>query len=71
MNIANCPHCGGRCVMDRDRFYGSIPRWQIRCDQPVDGLSLPGCGYASPMSADHDTVVRAHNKIAQNCGVVC
>lgn len=67
MKIANCPHCGGPC----HSIWSTPPPaiewpwracWAIKCDQ---------CGYKGPDCMDMDEAVRAHNKIAQNCGVVC
>lgn len=70
IKIAACPHCGGACAADMDRFHGSIVRWQIHCDTPPAGTCLPNCGYKGPFCNDLADAARKHNKISQNAGAV-
>ena len=68
--LGNCPHCRGNCAVNQDRFFGGVPRWQVGCDHPPAGSSLPHCGYRGPFATDLEDAVRWHNKIAQNCGAI-
>ena len=70
MILAPCPACGGKTAADMDRYYGSVTRCVVACDQPNDTRSLPNCGYRGPFALTLEEAVRKHNHISQKCGAV-